>query len=376
MEKLLDKADFSDRGWIILQEIAEFYKCDKDVPRCDMQLVKNSLERKYPKHVQVLHAIVDRFEEVSSPNIVRDWVEVKRASLRQRLGASLASGEDANELFEEYTKYRDPEYDPERDNGTSVFVGMPIDDLMRHFSQENLIRIYPPALNEVLGGGVPQGTHLLAYARPETGKSAFCITNACGFAKDGRKVLYVGNEDPYQMMLLRIISRLTGMTRERIQQNQARAYQLAMDRGYNNIAMASMAGGSFRDIRYLIEKYEPEIVILDQLHNIHAGKSLTKVERLEWLTNEARETGKRYGTTMLSVTQAGESAANKSVLDMEDVYFSNVAIQQGVDVMIGIGGTEADKVNNVRYLSLCKNKITGRHEAIQVGIQPELSRVF
>lgn len=376
VEKLLDKQDFSDRGWLVLESIRGFYDTDGKASHCDKELLTADLARRYPKHAEVLGAIVNRLEAVSGPNVIRDFVDMKREALRQRLGTALISGDATDELLEEYKKYSAPDYDPERDNGTSVFVGMPVEELMSHFSKENLIRVFPQALNEQLDGGVPAGTHLLAYARPETGKTAWCVTNACGYAHDGRKVLYVGNEDPYQMMLMRIISRFTNMTRQQIQADMARAYRLAMDRGYENIALASMAGGGFREVRYLIEKYNPDVVILDQLHNIRASKNLTKVEKLEHLATEAREVGKYYNKVVLSVTQAGESAANKDVLDMEDVYFSNVAIQQAVDVMIGIGASEASKMANVRFLSLCKNKISGKHDAVQVNIQPELSRIY
>jgi archaellum biogenesis ATPase FlaH len=376
VEKLLDKRDFSDRGWLVLESIRGFYDTDTKAAGCDKELLIADLSRRYPKHAELLAAVVTRLEDVSAPNVVRDFVDMKRESLRQQLGTALLSGEASEELLEEYKKYSAPDYDPERDNGTSVFVGMPVEDLMAHFTKENLIRVFPQALNEQLDGGVPAGTHLLAYARPETGKTAFCVTNACGFAYDGRKVLYIGNEDPYQMMLMRIISRLTQMTRQQIQADMGKAYRLAMDRGYENIALASMAGGGFREVRYLIEKYNPDVVVLDQLHNMRASKNLTKVEKLEHLANEAREVGKYYNKVIMSVTQAGESAANKDVLDMEDVYFSNVAIQQAVDVMIGIGASEASKMANVRFLSLCKNKISGKHDAVQVNIAPDISRIY
>lgn len=376
VEKLLDKQDLSDRGWIILETIKDYYDTDKAAKSCDRDILEAHLTRKYPKHAETLMAVLGRLDNVSAPNVIKDFIGMKREALRQRLGAALIGGDATDELLEEYRKYSDDDFDPERDTGTSIFVGMPVSELITHFSKENLIRVFPQALNDALDGGVPSGTHLLAYARPETGKTAWCVTNACGYAFDGRKVLYIGNEDPYQMMLMRIISRFTNLTRQQIQSDPAGAHAKAMERGYGNIVLASMAGGGFREIRYLVEKYDPDVIILDQLHNIRASKNLTKVEKLEHLATEAREMGKYYDKVVLSVTQAGESAANKDILDMEDVYFSNVAIQQAVDVMIGIGASEVSKQAGIRHLSLCKNKISGKHDAVQVNIQPEVSRIY
>ena len=61
---------------------------------------------------------------------------------------------------------------------------------------------------------------------------------------------------------------------------------------------------------------------------------------------------------------------------MGDVYFSNVAIQGAVDVMIGLGmNDEYDRANR-RMISLAKNKLSGNHEPFPVIIQPELSRIL
>ncbi len=76
----------------------------------------------------------------------------------------------------------------------------------------------------------------------------------------------------------------------------------------------------------------------------------------------------------LSVTQAGDSASGKLVLETGDVDFSNVGIPAQADVMVGIGFDATFEAEGLRNISLPKNKISGRHENFPVRIVPQLSR--
>jgi hypothetical protein len=91
--------------------------------------------------------------------------------------------------------------------------------------------------------------------------------------------------------------------------------------------------------------------------------------------NAVRQIGSRQNALAISVTQAGESAAGKPVLDMEDVDFSNTGIQGAVDVMIGIGASKDDENAGRRVISLPKNKRTGRHDFFPVEVDIQLNRV-
>lgn len=375
LERVLSKDDFTDRAWVIVEHVADYYKCDPGARRVDREIIKGFIQRAMPKHADSLCEVVDRIPDTSGLNAARAWIDFRKESLNQRLGQALVGGQEPQELIEEWMKFREVEDVAEEEE---VIIGMSLGDVMKYYTRENLIRLHPPALNDKLEGGVPPGTNIIVFALPETGKSAFAISNACGMAHDGRKVLYYQNEDPHPAMLTRIFSRFTGMTRQQLQDPEmhARAQELAVERGYNNIIFAPAAPGSFGHLSQLIERHEPDVVIIDQLHNLTTRRNLSKVEKLEALATASRETGKKYGTVMLSITQAGDSASNKSVLDMNDVYYSNVAVQQAADLMVGIGMSREDEAAGRRFLSLCKNKITGSHDPVMVNIQPHVSRIY
>lgn len=372
IEQYIEDGDFSDMGKLLLTEYREFYDRDPRADEVDLDVLASSLHRKYPKHSENLLGVA-RTTATSPDNILSEFFEYKKQVVGLELGQMLVSNgqqDKAEELMELYRKYSEAVEGVEFDDD-KVYVNVDVADLVEHVRAENLIRLYPSSLNEAVGGGLPRGAHVLLFALPEIGKSATSINLACGMAKDGHKVLYIGNEDPYQLMLLRIVSRLSMWTTDQVKANPQEAQDRARHNGYENIVFASLAPGSLGDVRRLIEKYEPDAVVLDQLHKLNSPKRLSKVEHLEYVADKVRDMGKEFNCLVVSITQAADSATNKAILEMGDVYYSNVAIQQAIDLMIGLGmGPDGN-----RCLSLCKNKINGNHSPVPITLDTYLSRV-
>jgi hypothetical protein len=78
----------------------------------------------------------------------------------------------------------------------------------------------------------------------------------------------------------------------------------------------------------------------------------------------------------VSVTQAGDSASDKSVLDLGDVDYSNTGIPGQADVMIGIGANKNQRDAGEIVISLPKNKVSGRHEYFACYTDPSLSKII
>jgi hypothetical protein len=144
--------------------------------------------------------------------------------------------------------------------------------------------------------------------------------------------------------------------------------------GLDNIMLVGLSPGTPRRIEEYIKKYRPRWIIIDQLRNI-AMKSDGRVNQLEAAATFAREMAKKYNCVVISVTQAGDSASNKEVLDMGDVDFSNTGIPAQADVMIGMGVNASLDSQNIRILALPKNKIGGVHDSFAVRINPFISRI-
>ncbi|MCK5016220.1 MAG: AAA family ATPase, partial [Candidatus Peribacteraceae bacterium] len=240
--------------------------------------------------------------------------------------------------------------------------------------KSNLIRVYPNELNDRIDGGLIPGNSVLVFARPNTGKTQFAINLTRGFIRDGRRVLYLINEEPKRQLLSRMISRLTNKVRTEIYSDVDAAVKEAKKNGLDNFFLEDINPGTFPQIRGLIEKVKPEILVIDQLRNLDV-KSDTRVNQLETAATEARNLAKRYGIVVISMTQAGDSAHNKLALEMNDVDFSNTGIPAQMDLMIGIGINQQFRDQNMRMISIAKNKITSDHSHFPVAVDEALSKM-
>lgn len=314
--------------------------------------------------------------DVSEVNVEQVVLASKKRELGDELAMALTNGRDDLELLEEYRKvYEMTSLDELNEVGETVIDSSNrLALLTEEANRTGLLTLYPEVLNQRLDGGVAGGDHIVVYARPETGKTALCLTMAAGFARQGAFGVYFGNEDRQVRMLTRVISCLVGLTRHQVLDNFAEAERQAVEVGLNNIMLVGLSPGTPRRIEEYIKKYRPRWVVIDQLRNV-AMKSDGRVNQLEAAATFAREMAKKYNCVVISVTQAGDSASNKEVLDMGDVDYSNTGIPAQADLMVGMGVNATLDSQNVRMLSLPKNKIGGVHDHFPVRINPFISRI-
>ena len=372
---IIAEEDFSDESWMVVEKVQEYYTTDEAAAAVDKGWLIDSLGHDYPKHRAVFEDIVVSLGTVSIPNIISEFRTLKREAAGTALAQALLdkSSTSIDKYLEKYNHY----YELERtDEDAEIFVEEDIEALLDAVKPDNLIHVHPQGLNTRLGGGVIPGTQMAIYAPTEVGKSLVAINMAAGFLHDGRKVLYCGNEDPARMMLLRFYSRLTGMTREDLLANPAAARVAASSNGYGNLVFYEMSPGSIFDIKRAIERYEPEIVVVDQMANMETHANFTKVEKNEYLAMQLRAIAKKYQVVTIIVHQASDSAYGNLVVEKNDMYFSNVGVQGQMDVMIGIGMDDAFEQQNKRMICLTKNKIGANHDSFPVVVKPELSKVI
>jgi KaiC/GvpD/RAD55 family RecA-like ATPase len=398
MERMLLAAGLKNRasfdtinGWITLKKysrpfqivwdmVANYYQRDAEAgaaqPDILIALITETVRNE--KHQ---NAFIDQVREawgtdVSEVNVEQVVLEAKRTELADELALALTNGTKHDELLEQYTTIKDmTSLDDLAEEGTDELDVNDLESLMDEEADGiGRLVLYPTAINDRLGGGVQGGHHIVVYARPETGKTALCISIAAGFARQGASGLYFINEDRPQDIMLRMVSNLIGWTRARILENKQEAIQLATEAGLNNIRIISLAPGTPKQIEAYIKKYNPAWIVIDQLRNV-AVRSDNRVNQLEMAATFGRNMAKKYEMVVVSVTQAGDSANNKEILDMGDVDFSNTGIPAQADVMIGMGVTPALEQQQVRMISLPKNKIGGDHSNFLVRIHPFLSRV-
>lgn len=358
---------FNDLLGLVFASVRGFYERDPDAARVDIDvlsagLLSVALNPKRGRECAALAQELVAVEDVSPENVTH----LLRAQSRERKGMALAAAIAGRRPEDEIRAALD-EYEQTWVDATVVDEGPQWGDALRsRVDPSSRMKVSPKRLNESLGGGVCPGHNITIFGRPEAGKTALAITMACGFARRGHRVLYVGNEDPIQDIMVRCITNLTNSPLSDITVDPDRLERLALEKGASNMVMRSTAPGTIREIEALIKQHKPAVLFVDQLRNITSGKSDNYTQLLDRNAQAVRALGKRYGLVTVSVTQAGDSASGRAILTMGDVDSSNTGIPGAADVMIGVGVTDALDAAGQRMLAICKNKL-GPHSQVLVN---------
>lgn len=372
--------EFGPEAKLIYGEIGEFYATDPHATRVDVGIIEARIERRLPdeKKSKPVVGILKSLPEVSGANIIREVLDLKATSVGLELAASIAAGKSTKDQRPILDKYAGLLEASELENPNEEIANVRLAELIgRRLDDRNLIQIAPRALNDRIDGGARPGHHILVYAPTEMGKTLFVINMVAHMLRQGVKVLYVGNEDPAEDIILRAACRLSGTDKFRLKERPDEFQEVLDAAGWGNFVFADLAPGTFPRINRLVRKHEPKVVVLDQLSNINVsvGKNESKTGSLEVAAKEARALAKRHGILVVSVTQAADSATGKIVLGRGDVHNSNIGIPSQVDLMLGIGADESMEARGLREISIVKNKISGNHDHFTVKFNPIISKV-
>ena len=227
-------------------------------------------------------------------------------------------------------------------------------------------------------GGIGPGNLMIAFARPEVGKTAFWVSLVSapyGFAEQGAKVHAFINEEPAVRTQMRAISSFTGLNKEQIIDN----INLARNDWANikdNIKMIDTVDWSMDDIDSHCEKYKPDIIVIDQLDKVNMKGTYARTdEKLRAIYTSAREIAKRRECVVIAISQASAEAQNKDHISFDMMENSKTGKAAEADLIIGIGNKFSDNPDNdSRVLNITKNKITGWHGSPGCLINKYISR--
>lgn len=371
--------NYSKEFSIIQGFIKDYYDRDSKAERVNTDLLVDliSASVQNEKHVERFKEFVEEAlaTDISAANVKEVVLQAKKQEMGNELAIAIVNGKEHDALLKKYNEIMDfTDLDELLEKGVEVYDASSLDDLIEHETDPaSKLQVYPLAINERLDGGMQGSDHLTLIARPEMGKTGLILTMANGFARQGAVGIVFNNEERVTRLRLRALSCATGMTATEIRANPQAAKDIAEQMGYHNIIFVSMSPGTPRQIEAFVERYKAKWFIVDQLRHL-AVKSDTRTNQLEEAANAMRNIAKRYDAIAITVTQAGDSAQGKAVLDMGDVDSSNTGIPGACDVLLGIGGTEQQIAQGIRTLSLSKNKIGGVHDSFPVRFNPRISK--
>ena len=237
-------------------------------------------------------------------------------------------------------------------------------------------------LNQVLGP-LNKGDFGFVFARPETGKTTFLVHAATHMAMQSEgKVLWLNNEEKGSKVMKRCYQAALGITNVQLYSNPVQYQQEYNKKLKDRILLKDDANLTKKKVDELCRRHNPKLIIIDQIDKIKGFDAERYDLQMKAIYQWARELAKTYGP-VIGVCQAGGTAENKKWLQMTDVDSSHTAKQGEADWMLGIGKVDKDGLEEVRYFSVCKNKLDGdpsitieerRHGKWEAIIRPEIGQ--
>jgi hypothetical protein len=212
------------------------------------------------------------------------------------------------------------------------------------------------------------------FARPDGGKTSLALFELVKMSRqcpEDRPPLYLSNEEAIKRINRRAWSASMGWSQSQIVEDEEKAKEAWLKWHGDRIRFFGGVNHLSQVERYLKALY-PRVVIIDQGPKLNvSNRRLEGVARLQYLYNRYRDMAGEYDCSIITLGQADNAAENKKYLNLNNMDSSKVAIPGELDFCLGIGRVNDPGYENVRYLNVCKNKLTGLYGSDQVTFEAD-----
>lgn len=308
-------------------------------------------------------------------------VQIKQREVAERLGIAAF---DFAEGKKDLTAIKDIYESFDKIESTLEEVEYVTDDLDELYNQT----IATPGLKWRLGslnrmlGSLRKGDFGFVFARPETGKTTFLASEVAYFAEQSEHpLLWINNEEQGNKVMTRLYQASLGVTLDDLMRDRNASKQEYFKRTKGNIRLFDDASIFKRQIEDLCSKYQPGLVVIDQIDKVKGFTADRDDLKLGAVYQWARELAKEY-CPVIGVCQADGTGEGVKWLNMGHVANAKTSKQAEADFIIGIGKTNEQGMENIRYINISKNKLQGdpgtdssqRHGFCEVIIEASYAR--
>lgn len=247
----------------------------------------------------------------------------------------------------------------------------------------------------VIGVDMGDGIHGIVGARPDAGKTGMWLHSVFGpdgLLDQGAHVAVFANEEATSRTMLRGICCYTGISFDELaEENEDGTLTEAA------LAKRKEAKEKFAAIKDRVEiiqdididihgidsycaKFNPDVVILDQLDNLPASGFARGDEKFDWLYREARKIAIRRQCCVISITQASAEAQGELYYGYDALAGSKTSKAAAADWIICIGMEDPAKYqgqdSGIRVMNFPKNKgVRNKKGTVTYRLDSELSRM-
>lgn len=357
----------------------------KDLSVADLSLLVFSNN---PKNKEFLEEVLNNLDKISVElkNVVGYINAIHQTKIYRELALSsysVSEGKDPPSKVEELlVKLKELEpVNGEKEPDDEMFVSVELQALIDKTVSTPGLRWRLDCLNKSLGS-LRKGNFGFIFARPESGKTTFLASEASHMlTQTDRVVLWLNNEQEGEAVMLRIYQAFFGVTLAELLGNVvhfSKEFQAATNGRFKLLDSAQI---SKAQVEKLCKKYDPGLIIVDQIDKIKGFDADREDLRLGAIYIWARELAKQYGP-VIGVCQADGTGENVRYLTMSHVANAKTSKQAEADWILGIGCIHDTGWERVRFLNISKNKLMGdsdtdpklRHSQFSVLIEPEIAR--
>lgn len=375
----VDEQDFSKELVVILKAIDSWYTnntVNLSPESLGVELYKFSIRDK-----EFYVSILENLKTIElQENIFSLLDNFKKAKICRELANTAFEASTGNKPFEKVLEIVD-RLDRTEEELQVDFVSEDLDSILDNQVLKQGLRWRLPCLNKS-AGSLRKGDFVTIFARPEVGKTSFLASEVSFMAKQtDLPILWFNNEEQGSKVMFRLYQASLGATKEKLLEKRDKAKQLFLQKTGNRVKIIDSPVINKKLVETLCKQYNPSLIVFDQLDKI-TGFNADRYDLIMGAVYQwARELAKTY-CPVIGVCQAEGSAENVDWLNMGHMANSKTAKAAEADLIIGIGAKSDVGYEYNRYLSICKNKLSGdadtdeklRHGKFEVLIEPSIAR--
>lgn len=379
--KYVDKKTLTKELNVILDILDTYYsKHDNSLSVSEFEIVcetSNKIDKTHRAILETMH------NEDVNPDLVEELLKsYKQKSVLSQLALVAYDASEGRKKREDVDKIiKQLETVDELTNLVLEPVTDDIEQLLNETYLQTGLRWRLDALNKSIGS-LRKGDFGFVFARPETGKTTFLASEITKMAEQAeRPVLWFNNEEQSNKVKLRCIQALLGLTNVELQRDPKGAQQEYDRRIQGRLLLYDVVSATAKDIEQICKHHEPSLIVFDQIDKIKGWSNDREDLRLGSVYQWAREMAKTYGP-VIGITQADGTGDNQRWLTMNHVANAKTSKQAEADWILGIGKVDDIGFEQVRFLNISKNKLSGdedtipelRHGRMDVLINPYIGR--
>ena len=380
----IEAKNFPEELQLLYRTLNSFHRVENESKSnlhiLDLSNLFFSTSPKEKEYYQVLFDNLKNYDPV--PETIKTLlVSIKRNNLLRSLSLKSYEVAEGKAEYSTIEALLDALQSEEEDqDAEDEFVSDDLESLIHDIYTTPGLRWRLPSLNKNLGS-LRKGDFGFIFARPETGKTTFLASEVSYMAEQTNSpVIWFNNEEGGKKVKVRVYQAGLGLTLEQLHVDIKANMETFLSQTNHTFKLKDKVGIHKNEIESICRKYQPSLIIFDQIDKIAGFDADREDLRLGAIYIWARELAKNYAP-VIGVCQSDGSGEGVRWLTMSNVANAKTSKQAEADWILGIGAIHDTGWEKVRFFHLSKNKLTGdpdsdpskRHAKWEVLIKPEIA---